>query len=467
MLKMLSAMLTRRSFTLIAFESVLIVGAVALAAWMRVGGDQAYLLLQIERGWEKAVVVAVVCQCCLYFADLYDLHGIRDHRDLFVRISQGVGATSLVLAALYFWFPFLIVERGVFLVASVMAIVLIVAWRLVFEWLERQLSPRERLLLVGTTPATLLLARELFDRRMELGVDIVGFVDPDPAKVGQPLINPGIIGTIEDIPSIVRAQSVDRVVVSMADARGRLPMDKLLEMKLDGVSFDHLASLYEEYTGKIAVENLRPSWFVFSAGFRKSRLQRAAKRMSDLAASTIGLVIGAPIMALVALAVKVTSEGDVFYHQQRVGRDGQVFTVHKFRSMRQNAEAATGAVWASKAGDARITPIGKFLRKTRLDELPQLWNVFAGDMSLVGPRPERPEFVSQLTEQIPFYGQRHIVRPGLTGWAQVRYSYGASVEDAMQKLQYDLFYIKNMSVAFDLFIALSTVKTVIMRKGAA
>jgi len=281
------------------------------------------------------------------------------------------------------------------------------------------------------------------------------------------VINPGIIGTIEDIPSIVRARSVDRVVVSMADARGQLPMGKLLEMKLDGVSFDHLASLYEEYTGKIAIENLRPSWFVFSPGFRKSSLQRAAKRTTDLVASGIDLVIGAPILTLVALAVKLTSKGDVFYHQERVGRNGRVFTVHKVRSMRQDAEAGTGAVWASKSGDSRVTPIGGFLRKTRLDELPQLWNVFVGEMSLVGPRPERPQFVSQLTKDIPFYGQRHIVRPGLTGWAHVRYSYGASVEDALQKLQYDLFYIKNMSLPFDLFIALSTVKTVIMRRGAA
>ena len=302
---------------------------------------------------------------------------------------------------------------------------------------------------------------------MELGVDIVGFVDPDPSRVGQPVINPGVIGTIEDIPSIVRAHGVDRVVVSLADARGQLPMNKLLEMKLGGVSFDHLASVYEEYTGKIAVENLRPSWLVFSSGFRKSRLLKASKRVSDLIASGLGLLIGAPLMALVALAVKCTSEGDVLYHQERVGQHGRVFMVHKFRSMRQNAEAATGAVWASKAGDARVTPIGGFMRRTRLDELPQLWNVFVGEMSLVGPRPERPTFVSQLTEQIPFYGQRHIVRPGLTGWAQVRYSYGASVEDAMQKLQYDLFYIKNMSLAFDLFVALSTVKTVVMRRGAA
>jgi exopolysaccharide biosynthesis polyprenyl glycosylphosphotransferase len=187
----------------------------------------------------------------------------------------------------------------------------------------------------------------------------------------------------------------------------------------------------------------------------------------DIGASACGLIIGAPIMLLVAVAVKLTSRGDIFYHQERVGQHGHVFNVHKFRSMRQNAEAATGAVWASKAGDARVTPIGGFIRKTRLDEMPQLWNVFIGEMSLIGPRPERPQFVAQLTEQIPFYGQRHVVRPGLTGWAQVRYSYGASVEDAMQKLQYDLYYIKNMTLVLDLFIALSTVKTVILRRGAA
>jgi sugar transferase (PEP-CTERM system associated) len=309
------------------------------------------------------------------------------------------------------------------------------------------------------------LARELFGRRQELGVEIVGFVDPDPARVGAPVINPGVIGTIEDIPSIVRSRGVDRVVVSLADARGKLPMDKLLEMKLDGVSFDHLASVYEELTGKIAVENLRPSWLIFSSGFRKSRLVHSAKRALDVAAALVGLVLAAPIMAIVAIVVKLTSDGPALYRQQRVGVQGRVFNVVKFRSMRQDAEAATGAVWASK-NDRRITAAGRFLRRTRLDELPQLWNVLIGDMSLVGPRPERPEFVRQLTEQIPFYGQRHVIRPGLTGWAQVRYTYGSSVEDAMEKLQYDLYYIKNLSIPLDLFVIFSTVKTVILRRGA-
>ena len=242
-------------------------------------------------------------------------------------------------------------------------------------------------------------------------------------------------------------------------------MDTLLEMKLGGVAFAHLASVYEEYTGKIAVENLRPSWFIFSDGFKRSSWLPFVKRGIDIGLSAVGLAIGSPVMGVVALLIKATSDGPVFYHQERVGQHGRVFTVHKFRSMWVNAEAGTGAVWAS-ADDPRIMPLGRFLRRTRFDELPQLWNILRGDMSFVGPRPERPEFVGQLTKSIPYYGQRHAVRPGLTGWAQVRYTYGASVEDALMKLQYDLFYIKNMSLSLDLFIIFSTIKTVVLRRGA-
>jgi sugar transferase (PEP-CTERM system associated) len=329
-----------------------------------------------------------------------------------------------------------------------------------------RLSPAERLLIVGTNHAAVDLARELFDRRHELGVELVGFVDTDPARVGTSLINPGVVGTIDHIPAIVRERHVDRVVVSLADARGKLSMELLLEMKVnDGVRFDHLASVYEEYTGKIAIENLRPSWLVFSQGFRKSRTLGALKRTGDVLLSAIGLLLAAPLMLIAAVAMKCTSPGPIFYHQRRVGKDSKVFTIHKLRSMHTDAEAHTGAVWSDE-NDPRVTHIGRFLRRTRFDEVPQLWNVLKGDMSFVGPRPERPEFVSQLTERIPFYGQRHVVRPGLTGWAQVRHSYGSSIDDALQKLQYELFYIKHMSVAFDVFIVLSTVKTVLVRRGS-
>ena len=465
MIRVLMQRLSVRSLTLIVFETILIVVAVAIAGYVRLG-EFAWILALQEHGLLKTALIAVVAQTCLYYADLYDFRLLADRQEMFIRIIQALASASFILAALYFWFPDLIIGRGVFLVASGLVIAFVIGWRLAFEWLSGRVGPRERLLIIGTGNAALTLARELFERRFEIGVDIVGFVDPDPARVGEPMINPGIIGTLEDIPSIVRARGVDRVVVSLTDARGKLPMEKLLEMKLDGVTFDHLASVYEDYTGKIAVENLRPSWLIFSAGFRKSRILATGKRLLDLIASALGLLIALPIMAAIAVVVRWTSSGPVFYHQRRVGLHGHIFTVHKFRSMRQDAEASTGPVWASKNGDPRVTMVGHLLRRSRLDELPQLWNILKGDMSLVGPRPERPEFVSELTKTIPFYGQRHVVRPGLTGWAQVRYTYGASEEDALQKLQYDLFYIKHMSLPLDLFIIFSTIKTVVLRKGA-
>ncbi len=452
-----------RGLVLVLFETILILLAVAVAAYIRLG-DYALDVVREDHGLLKAVLLAGVVQLCLYYADLYDLRVVADRRELFLRIVQALGMASFALAVFYYWLPSMIIGRGVFGIAAAFAFALIAGWRFAFDWLGRQLAPRERLLIVGTNSSALTLARELFDRRRELGVSIVGFVDPDPAKVGQPLINPGIIGTVEDIPAIVQSHKVDRVVVSLADARGKLPMQKLLEMKIAGVTFDHLASVYEEYTGKISVENLRPSWLIFSSGFRKSHALEAAKRAIDVTAAVLGILLALPIMLIVGLLVRLTSRGPALFHQTRVGQNGRVFKVHKFRSMRVDAEATTGPVWA-QAKDPRVTPIGSFIRKTRLDELPQLWNVLVGEMSFVGPRPERPEFVEELTRDIPYYGQRHAVRPGLTGWAQVRYRYGASREDALEKLQYELFYIKNLSIARDIVIMMQTVKTVLLRRG--
>jgi sugar transferase (PEP-CTERM system associated) len=465
MIRILRRSLNRRPVTLIIGDAAFITAAVVAGVWIRLGGHDTEFLFAYQYGYFKTAVVAVTCLVCLYFADVYNLRRIADPGEMFVRLMQGLGAASIALSLLYYWFPALLIGRGVVLVTSVLIIGSLASWHAAFMWLGRRLKPRERLLLVGTSQAAIALAREMFGRRDELGVDIVGFIDPDPGRVGAPILNPGVLGTVEDIPSIVRARAVDRVVVSLADARGKLPMDKLLEMKLEGVSFDHLPSVYEEYTGKIAVENLRPSWLIFSEGFRKRRSHEAAKRTLDIVIAGAAIVAMSPVMLLIAIAVRLTSKGSVFYHQQRVGLHGRVFTVHKFRSMCEDAEGQTGPVWATR-NDERVTSVGRVLRRTRLDELPQFWNVLVGDMSLVGPRPERPSFVEQLTKQIPFYGQRHVVRPGLTGWAQVRYTYGASVEDALEKLQHDLFYIKHTAIAFDLFIIFATVKTVILSRGA-
>lgn len=462
----MAVQLSTRTPVLLMLETAMIVLAVTLAAWVRLGPAEGLAVVTTLGGLAKAGVVAAICQLCLFFADMYDLRVVADRRELFVRLLRSLAATTIILAVVYFWFPVLIVGRGVFLLTTAFIILSILISRLLFDWATAQVRPGERLLLIGTTPAAIALAQEIHERQAELGVEIVGFVDPDPARVGAPLFNPGVIGTIDDIPGIVKARNVDRVVVSLADARGRLDMVKLLEIKLSGVTFDHLATVYEEYTGKIAVENLRPSWMIFSEGFRKSRVQRVTKRVLDIVAASIGLVLSAPIALVVMGLIKFTSPGPIFYRQERVGQDGKTFMIVKFRSMRVDAEVDTGPVWAQK-NDSRVTPIGRFLRRTRLDEIPQLWNALSGDMSMVGPRPERPEFVADLTKQIPFYGQRHVVKPGVTGWAQVRYTYGASVEDALQKLQFDLFYIKNMSVALDIFVMFQTVKTVLLRRGAS
>ncbi len=456
---------TWRSVVLAAGDTIVLLGAVMAATYLRLG-EYGWTLLWDESGPFKAFLIVAICQICLHYADLYDLRGVVDPRDLLLRLLQPLGVASLILALLYFWFPDLIIGRGVALVSGALIFTFVILWRLAFAWLTRHALPRERLLLVGTGAAAVALARELHDRRQELGVEIVGFVTNDPAQVGAPVLNPGVVGTIDDIPSLIGEYKADRVVVSLADARGRLPMERLLESRLkSGVGFDHLASVYEEYTGKIAVENLRPSWLIFSEGFSKTPFLLAAKRVFDIAVASIGLLLAAPIIAVISLLTKLTSPGPIFYHQERVGLNGKNFVVHKFRTMRQDAEAKTGPVWSTE-NDPRVTRLGSFMRRTRLDEIPQLWNILKGEMSFVGPRPERPSFVAELTQKIPFYGQRHVVKPGLTGWAQVRYTYGASVEDAIQKLQYDLYYIKNMSIGLDVVIVLETVKTVILRRGA-
>jgi sugar transferase (PEP-CTERM system associated) len=307
------------------------------------------------------------------------------------------------------------------------------------------------------------VARQVLEQ-YEYPYRIVGFIDDDPAMVGRSIVNPRVIGTPADIARLVRSGDVDRIVVGLSDRRGRLPIDELLEAKLAGVRIEDTGTIYERLTGKILLEDLKPSWLIFSDGFRATRLTRAAKRAIDISLSLVGVVLGGPLMALTALAVRLESDGPVLYKQERVGEHGREFTLFKFRSMRVDAEQGT-PIWARDQDD-RVTGVGRFIRLTRLDELPQLWNVLRGDMSFVGPRPERPFFVEQLAAQIPFYRQRHAVKPGVTGWAQVKYRYGASIEDAREKLRYDLYYIKHMSIVFDLTIVFDTVKVILSAKGA-
>ena len=275
---------------------------------------------------------------------------------------------------------------------------------------------------------------------------------------------PTIIGDYAAIYSVCKEANVDRIIVALDERRGRFPIEQLLLCRLKGIRVDDGMAFTEDLAGKLSVENLRPSSLIFSNGFKRSAISKTAKRYLDIVASTLGLVLSLPVCLLVALAIKLDSPGPIFYRQERVGEDGKIFTLLKFRSMRADAEI-NGAVWA-RLNDRRVTRVGNMIRKLRLDEVPQMINVLKGEMSFVGPRPERPVFIEQLQKEIPYYSQRHVSKPGITGWAQIRYPYGASKEDALEKLKYDLYYIKHMSVLFDLTIILETVKTVLLRRGS-
>jgi sugar transferase (PEP-CTERM system associated) len=293
----------------------------------------------------------------------------------------------------------------------------------------------------------------------------VGFVGEDPQLVGKSLINPSVIGLTADLEAIVRDYRPDRIVVAVSDRRGNLPLEPLLKLKLrDDMAIEESASFYERLTGKISTELLRPSLLIFSNGSRRLRAYRRLRRIADITLAGIGFILSLPIIVLTAIAIKLDSRGPVFYRQERVGIHKVVFNIIKLRSMRVDAEK-NGPVWAGQE-DPRVTRVGRIIRKLRIDELPQFINVLRGDMSFIGPRPERPVFVDQLEREISFYSQRHLVKPGLTGWAQIRYPYGASVEDAIEKLQYDLYYIKNQSPVLDAIIVFETIRIVIFGKGA-
>jgi sugar transferase (PEP-CTERM system associated) len=447
-----------RSLTVFAGELLLIFGSVALAASLQHAPDLA------ANVW-KIALVTVICQLCLYYNDFYDLTVVHSNRELVVRLLQAAGAASILLAALYFLVPALIIGNGIFVSSLFVFLIAILAWRVAFNHVSGRLRLEERVLVVGTGDTARKVARQILDQH-DFAYRVIGFIDDDASRIGERIVNPGIIGTPADIDRLVAAHQIDRIVVGLADRRGRLPIQELLRAKMAGVRVEDATTTYERLTGKILIDDLKPSWLIFSDGFRVSRLTRLMKRAIDLSLSLVMASATSPLMVLTAALVWIDDGFPILYRQERVGENGRTFVLSKFRSMRKDAEQEGHPVWA-KDGDERVTRVGRFIRKTRLDELPQLWNVLRGDMSFVGPRPERPFFVDELSTQIPFYQQRHSVKPGLTGWAQVKYRYGSSLEDAMEKLRYDLYYIKHLSVFFDLTIVFDTVKVVLFRKGAA
>jgi sugar transferase (PEP-CTERM system associated) len=429
---------------------------------------------ELLRGLLTSFTIAVICQASLSYNDLYDWRTAQNRAELANRLVHAAGYALVMLGFLslvaggLFYLPGLVAlnhETWKLIVLVVIAFGGVFLFRTAFHWFFYKWRFGERVVVVGSSAEADQLARMIVDSPMA-GFELLGRIDePNQAPLPADPKSPPVIGDLDNLRQLCRDEGISRVVVALRERRGKVPVDRLLECRMDGVQIEEREAMYERLTGKLAVESMRPSYLIYGRGFAKDPLTMVMKRLLDIFAASIGLLLASPICLITAALVKFTSKGPVFFRQERTGQDGKPFHLIKFRTMRADAEKHSGPVWAQK-NDSRVTPIGRVLRLSRLDEIPQFLNILRGDMSFVGPRPERPHFVAQLQKEIPFYPLRHTVKPGLTGWAQVRHPYGASIDDAQEKLRYDLYYIKNLSLLFDLNIMLRTVSVILRGKGA-
>lgn len=444
-------------------EAALVFGAIVGAVYLRLGLEDSHVELMLRQGFLKAGLATVFCLAAFYLFDLYDFVVMHDRRELVLRLVQALGLAWIALALAFYAFPQLMLGRGISLIALPLALSLMVGWRVSIHWLLGHPDFGEKILIVGSGSLAVEVAREMLERP-DAGYRIAGFVGTDPELLGKSLINPRVIGLTSELDDVVRREGIDRIIVAMGERRGQLPTNELLQLSLAGtVNIEEGASFYERVTGRVSLNMIRPSWLIFSSRGRQARISGIVRNLVHRLVAFAGALLSLPIAVVTAILIKLDSRGPVLYRQERVGKNGGLFTVMKFRSMRTDAEKA-GPVWAS-LDDDRTTRVGKIIRKLRIDEIPQFWNILRGDMDFVGPRPERPHFVSQLAEEVPYYEQRHLIAPGLTGWAQIKYPYGASIEDARQKLQYDLYYIKNQSLMLDAIILFETVKIIMFGRG--
>ncbi|HMQ03342.1 MAG TPA: TIGR03013 family PEP-CTERM/XrtA system glycosyltransferase [Pyrinomonadaceae bacterium] len=466
----MSTKISPRTVGLFAADIAIIFLAIVLALYLRLGWTGAEFQILQNNALTKALLAASICLVTMYLYDLYDYSVMHHRREMLLRLIQATGISWTILAITYYLIPPLMIGRGTLIYSVVFTLVLLLIWRLLIHYLTGHPELGERVLILGAGKAAADTANVVSKRR-DAGYRIAGFVsvpgmeNGDAPRSKKELGEVMILGTSNELEQIVHEKKIDRIVVALAQRRGNFPTDSLLRMSLESsVDIEECASFYERVTGQVHLEMLRPSWLIFSGKERNTRLLLSFRRVINRVLALTGLVLSLPVVLVTAIIVKLESEGPVFYRQKRVGKNGNTFELLKFRSMKHDAEADGKPVWAT-SDDARVTRFGKFIRKVRIDEIPQFWNILKGEMSFIGPRPERPHFVSELAEQIPFYEHRHLLAPGLTGWAQIKYPYGASVEDARQKLQYDLYYIKNQSLALDAIIIFETVKTVIFGRG--
>lgn len=465
MFRIFNQYVSAKGLLLAVFESCII--ALSLVCAVRLRFWSSPIELAAYQAWPdfaiQIAVVVIVCLALFYFNDLYDLHAHATSLDQILRLEQSLGAASFILGLFYFLLPGLLLSRGVFLIGMLLITASTVLGRKLLDKVWQLSASIQHVAIIGAGPLALQVAREL-TRRDDLNIRIEGFLGTTSSGADSVFGIP-VLGPISDIEAVAESRGLSRIIVALEDRRGALPTRELVTLRVRGLRVEEASTALAALTGRISLRCIHPSWLVFSEGFHRSRLTQVLKRFVDLVFGTFGFIVSLPLMAAVSVAVRLDSKGPILYRQTRVGRMNRTFEILKFRSMRVDAETNTGAQWATE-DDPRITRVGRFIRKYRLDELPQFVNIIRGDMSFVGPRPERPCFVRALREQLPYYDERHSVRPGLTGWAQVQYRYGSTVEDAFSKLEYDLFYLKNMSIAFDLAIILQTIRVVLFGRGA-
>ncbi|MGA2881029.1 MAG: sugar transferase [Bryobacteraceae bacterium] len=428
----------------------------ATFAWLRA---DAQVFLLDDLGWLRILIVVVCLMVSIYFHDLYSNLGERP-RELLQQVGVVAGTAFLTEAMLgYLKLRQLVVPAGPMIVGSAVTIMALMGWRLFFSRVLLKKMPYERVIFLGDSPVVQEIASHL-EAHPEKGLTPLGFLDDSNSPSTKRL------GAISDLREVVDRLHPERIVVGLRERRSNLPVAQLLELRLSGIRIEDALSTYEMAFERISTYELRPSQLIFSSSeLGPNRTGVRLQLAYTMAIAAMGVLATVPVMLLLAALVKLTSPGPMLLRQQRVGKNNRIFTLYKFRSMVQNAEVRSGAVWATR-NDPRVTPVGRWLRKSRLDELPQLFNVLKGDMSIVGPRPERPEFVTELEKRIPYYRQRHCIKPGITGWAQIKHKYGDTIEDTIMKLEYDLYYIKNLAPALDAVIMFHTAKVMLLSRGA-
>jgi sugar transferase (PEP-CTERM system associated) len=456
MIRLFNVYYPTRAIILLACELLLVSGSFVSAAGYLLGRDTEIVLLY-ENGWLKILVITCLTLLLTYYFDLYGPRRIAASWEIYFRLLLVLSVLSFVLASVIYLTPEFDIGRNVGLAGVSTLTVVLLLWRWAYEWINSLKLFRERVYVLGSGVRARTVVETIRSHR-DAGMEVVGWTDEGGVQ-GQ------LTRFAGDFSSFRKPKAeVDRIIVAMEDRRDSLPIRELLKLRLSGIVIENSSAIMERLSGRLPLDGLYPSTLIFAKGFRVRPSQQVTRRCLSFLVSLVALLICLPFIPVIMLAVRLSSPGPIFFKQTRVGQFGRLFRAYKFRTMRQDAEA-NGAVWA-KENDPRVTRIGRLMRKTRLDEVPQLWNVLRGDMAFVGPRPERPEFVEWLSQEIPFYDLRHMIRPGLTGWAQVRFQYGASLEETKRKLEYDLYYIKHQSIGLDLLIMFETIKTIILRRGA-